>query len=46
MRNLRTAGYETLHGTFVEHENVASSSYADRLGRPAHGVTFYAREVA
>ena len=46
MRNLRAAGYHTLRGTFVEHANVASSSYADRLGRPAHGVTFYARDVA
>jgi hypothetical protein len=46
MGNLRAAGYETLRGTFVEHANVASSSYGDRLGRPAHGVTFYTREVA
>jgi hypothetical protein len=46
IRNLRTAGYHTLRGTFIEHGNVASSSYADRFGRPAHGVTFYAREVA
>ena len=46
VRNLRAAGYHTLRGTFVEHANVASSSYADRLGRPAHGVAFYARDVA
>ena len=46
VRNLRAAGYHTLRGTFVEHANVASSSYADRLGRPAHGVEFYARDVA
>ena len=46
LRNLRAAGYHTLRGTFVEHANVASSSYADRLGRPAHGIAFYARDVA
>jgi len=46
MRNLRSAGYHTLRGTFIEHENVASSAYADRLGRPAHGIAFYARDVA
>ncbi len=46
LANLRTAGYHTLRGTFVEHANVASSSYADRLGRPLHGVTFYGRDVA
>jgi hypothetical protein len=34
-----------MRGTFVEHDNVASSSYADRLGRPLHGVTFYTRAV-
>jgi L-amino acid N-acyltransferase YncA len=45
LRNLRAAGYNALRGTFVEHENVASSSYAARFGRPLHGVTFYAREV-
>ena len=45
MRNLRAAGYHTLRGTFIEHENVASSAYTGRLGRPAHGVTFYARDV-
>ena len=26
LRNLRAAGYHTLRGTFIEHENVASSS--------------------
>ena len=26
LRNLRAAGYQTLRGTFIEHENVASSS--------------------
>lgn len=45
IRNLRSAGYRTLRGTFIEHENVASSAYTGRLGRPAHGVTFYARDV-
>jgi hypothetical protein len=45
MRNLQAAGYHTLRGTFIEHENVASSAYTGRLGRPAHGVTFYARDV-
>jgi hypothetical protein len=45
LRNLRNADYHALRGTFVEHANVASSSYADRLGRPAHGVTFYRRAV-
>jgi hypothetical protein len=45
LRNLRAAGYHTLRGTFVEHANVASSAYADRLGRPAHGVAFYRRAV-
>ena len=46
MRNLRAAGYHTLRGTFIEHENVASSAYTGRLGHPAHGVTFYVREVS
>ena len=41
----RGAGYHTLRGTFIEHENVASSAYTGRLGRPAHGVTFYARNM-
>ena len=45
LRNLRVAGYHALRGTFIEHENVASSAYTGRLGRPAHGVTFYARTV-
>jgi GNAT superfamily N-acetyltransferase len=45
IRNLRSAGYHTLRGTFIEHENVASSAYTGRLGRPSHGVTFYARDV-
>jgi GNAT superfamily N-acetyltransferase len=46
LRNLGAAGYHTMRATFVEHENVASSSYIERLGRPLHGVTFYARDVA
>jgi hypothetical protein len=42
LRNLRTAGYETLRGTFIEQENVASSSQAENMsGRPLHGITFY-----
>jgi hypothetical protein len=45
LRNLRTAGYHTLRGTFIEHENAPSASYAARFGRPLHGVTFYARAV-
>jgi GNAT superfamily N-acetyltransferase len=45
LRNLRGAGYRTLRGTFIEHENTGSSAYADRLGRPAHGVTLYSRPV-
>lgn len=45
LRNLQAGGYHTLRGTFIEHGNVASSRYADRLGRPLHGVTFYARDV-
>ena len=45
LENLRAAGYDTLRGTFIEHVNLASSSYADRLGRPLHGVTFYRRDV-
>jgi hypothetical protein len=47
LRNLRAGGYDTLRGTFVEDENTASSSQADRMsGMPLHGVTFYRREVA
>jgi hypothetical protein len=46
LRSLRAAGYHTLRGTFIEHRNVASSSYGDRLGRPAHQITFYVRRVA
>jgi GNAT superfamily N-acetyltransferase len=46
LRNLRAAGYETLRGTFIEEENVASSSQAENMsGRPLHGVTFYRRAV-
>jgi hypothetical protein len=46
LRNLRAAGYETLRGTFIEHENVASSSQAEHMsGEPLHGVTFYSRAV-
>jgi len=46
LRNLREAGYRTGRGTFVETENVASSSQADHMGgAPLHGVTFYARAV-
>lgn len=46
LRNLVAGRYHTLRGTFIEHQNVASSRYADRIGRPLHGVTFYSREVA
>ena len=45
LRTCASAGYETLRGTFIENENVASSAYR-RMGRPAHGVTFYPRGVA
>jgi hypothetical protein len=46
LRNLREAGYRTARGTFVETENVASSSQADHMGgAPLHGVTFYGRPV-
>ena len=46
LRNLRTSGYRTLRGTFVEHENVGSSSQAEHMsGEPLHGVTFYGRAV-
>ena len=42
LRNLRAAGYRRGRGTFVETENVASSSQADRMGgEPLHGFTFY-----
>jgi hypothetical protein len=47
LRNLRAGGYDTLLGTFIEGENTASSSQADRMsGIPLHGVTFYRRDVA
>jgi hypothetical protein len=46
LRNLRAGGYRTLRGTFIEHENAPSAAYAARLGRPLHGVTFYARAAA
>jgi hypothetical protein len=47
LRNLRAGGYDTLRGTFIESENTASSSQADRMsGMPLHGVTFYRRDVA
>jgi hypothetical protein len=46
LRNLRTSGYHTLRGTFIEHENVGSSSQAEHMsGEPLHGVTFYGRAV-
>ena len=46
LRNLRAAGYETLRGTYVETQNVASSAQADEMGGGAlHGVTFYARDA-
>ena len=31
LRNLRASGYDTLRGTFIEGENTASSSQADRM---------------
>jgi hypothetical protein len=46
LRNLEANGYHTLRGTFIEHQNVASSRYADRIGQPLHQVAFYSREVA
>jgi hypothetical protein len=46
LRNLEAHGYHTLRGTFIEHQNVASSRYADRIGQPLHQVAFYSREVA
>jgi L-amino acid N-acyltransferase YncA len=46
LRNLREAGYHTLRGTFIETENIASSSQADHMsGAPLHGVTFYGRTL-
>jgi hypothetical protein len=46
LRNLRAAGYDTLRGTFIEHENVASAAQLRKIGGvPLHGVTFYRREV-
>jgi hypothetical protein len=45
LRNLEAGGYHTLRGTFIEHQNVASSRYADRIGEPLHQVAFYSREV-
>ena len=47
LRNLRAAGYDTLRGTFIEHENVASSAHLRRIGgRPLHGIAFYRRDLA
>lgn len=47
LRNLRAAGYDTLRGTFVEHENVASSAPSSKIGgRPLHGIAFYRRDLA
>ena len=47
LRNLRAGGYDTLRGTFIESENTASSSQADRMsGMPLHSVTFFRRDVA
>jgi hypothetical protein len=45
LRNLEAHGYHTLRGTFIEHRNVASSRYADRIGEPLPQVAFYSREV-
>jgi hypothetical protein len=46
LRNLRGGGYHTLRGTFIETENVASSSQAEHMsGAPLHGVRFYGRAV-
>jgi hypothetical protein len=46
LRNLRSSGYHTLRGTFIETENVGSSSQAEHMsGEPLHGVTFYGRAV-
>ena len=46
LRNLRAGGYRIARGTFVETENVASSSQAEHMGgAPLHGVTFYGRAV-
>jgi hypothetical protein len=47
LRNLRAAGYDTLRGTFIEHENVASSAHVPQIGgRPLHGTAFYRRDLA
>ena len=47
LRNLRAGGYQTLRGTYIEFENVASSAQADDMGGgPLHGVTFFGRAVA
>jgi hypothetical protein len=46
VRNLQAGGYETLRGTFIEHENLGSSAHAQKLaGRPLHRVAFYTRHV-
>jgi hypothetical protein len=46
LRNFRAAGYRVGRGTFVETENTASSSQADRMGgAPLHRITFYSRTV-
>jgi hypothetical protein len=46
LRNLVEGGYHTLRGTFIETENVASSSQAENMsGAPLHGVRFYGRSA-
>jgi hypothetical protein len=47
LRNLRSGGYTTLRSTFVEHSNPGSAAqYVAMGGRPLHGYTFYAKNLA
>ncbi|GAA1770126.1 hypothetical protein [Luedemannella helvata] len=46
-RGLRRHGYAALRSTYVERDNAASAAQYRRAGgRPLHGYTFYARDVA
>jgi len=47
LRNLRAGGYHTLRSTWVERTNPASTAqYQAMGGRPLHGYTFYAKDLA
>ena len=47
LANLRSSGYAALRSTYVERSNPGSAAqYVAMGGRPLHGYTFYAKDLA